>query len=153
MSDRIEYRRWWMENTTSRNAFYQVFDIVRRSDSGLVMAHAVVTHYGPLKVSEGSFSRPVIGGTVNVKQVSASDSVHDAINAGGAKQKTGYRHIASDAAKKQGSRAWITQHFGAVHGRNIEQALGLVEPIAEVDEPIVRVEDAVIDRGEVWGSW
>jgi hypothetical protein len=154
MSDTLQYRRWWMENTTTRNAFYQVFDIQRIDAEGVLQGHAVVTHYGPLKVAEGEFSRPVKGGQVKPKAVqnnrgqitAANDAVLNKRTSGYVLKKDEGRHSIT-------TLAWLLSTFGAAHTHEVNLALGITEPIAEIDAPIVRVDDSTIDRGPMWGSW
>lgn len=155
MSDTIQYRRWWMENTTTRNAFYQVFDIQRIGADGVLQGHAVVTHYGPLKVAEGDFSRPVKGGQVKAKPVllAHQGGVYVAEEAVKKKKIGGYALKKDEGRHTPAAPQWLVQTFGAAHAHDVNQALGLTQPISDIDTPIVVVDDSTIDRGPMWGSW
>lgn len=155
MSDTIQYRRWWMENTTTRNAFYQVFDIQRIDANGVLQGHAVVTHYGPLKIAEGEFSRPVKGGQVKAKPVllAHQGGVYVARETLKKKQPGGYVLKKDEGRHSITSLDWLVRTFGAAHAHEVNLALGLTQPTSDIDTPIVVVDDSSIDRGPMWGSW
>jgi hypothetical protein len=112
-------RRRWLENTTSRQAFYQVFEIRSETNSRRV----VVAHYGRLSIAAGKFSRPVVGGNVKVLGLQYMAAIQ-------AKRKGDYQDVGErdDAPLETDAQLanYLTAEFGATHTHAILQALGLI---------------------------
>jgi hypothetical protein len=152
----IEYRRWWLENNTTRNAFYQVFDIVAYNAAGDKVGHVLATHYGAHKFSDGQFSRPIKGGAVKTKALSLSSGFYAADEAIEKKVKGNYLIMASDSRHIQADPKWIVEQFGADKGWELEQKLlGNDANRAERTEalPITPTHNSLIELPEHAGSW
>lgn len=148
-------RIWWMENTDARNAFYQVFEFIGGKHDGLGRGKrgVTVTHCGSLKISQGTYSRPVMGGKVNIKKFQYSDDDSAAYSVVLKKSKAGYKLVHSHSMKADS--AWLNNTFGAENTHQILLAIGVTTANNSIDLPITPSEDVFSfdDLPEHAGSW
>jgi hypothetical protein len=144
----------WMENISSRNAFYQVFSF--RPDNGYdcKTGPVTVTHYGPMKLGVVAFHRPVLGGKVTIFPVNCLEEKV------GAKLSRGYQMRNHKVASVQMNDPWFTDQFGAAQAFDLNQAIFMGaagpgwEPSAATDTVIVPDAGPEIEkRPDSWGTW
>lgn len=142
----IKVSRTWLENRTTRNAYYQVFTFLPSVGVGRA---ATVTHYGSLAGAVVRWHRPVTSGTMQVHRNNVGGSRVSAKQKGDyAVVDTDVRHFSS-AGQFQG---WLLETFGAAQAHEINQAMFTDEPI-EVAETIPKVAATPEVKPTSWASW
>jgi hypothetical protein len=110
----------WLENKTSRQAFYQVFGI---QPDGANARPVVLTHYGKLSIAGGrQLIRPVTGGIVKIAHVSFREAVR-------AKTDKDYIQVNEQTTALLDENLlndWLTQTFGASQTHTILKSMGLI---------------------------
>jgi hypothetical protein len=135
-------QRSWLTNTTSRNAFYQVFQIAGVDTGGASAGRrVVVAHYGKLSGTE-AFARPVLGGNVKVLGVGYDEAI-------AAKTKGDYRFHGRKDLDLRGLdmlARYLKENFGATHAHAILSAMGLIAAGISLsdDEPSPPTDDEPI---------
>ena len=175
MSGYIITRRW-ATNTTSRNAFYQVFHIRPKHPKPGVAGWGVM-HYGKLTPEVARSRRPVHGGNLKLQPGKTDHHMRMAFE-----DKTNGSYVegpflpglaATDIADDSHLRRWLTVEFGAKHRDEILLSMGLTATapvafasrelpsgddddgsfIAPSREPETALVEPEPERDERWGSW
>lgn len=153
----FDISRSWLENTAKgHDKFYQPF-VIREHDLGRVTRAVTIGHYGPRKVAESTFSRPVKGGQVKVYD--GPDKYRNLI---AEKRKKGYADRSAEIHHRCDSDgafiAWIKEQFGASLAHEILQCFGLnldgdVVPVAPPSDAGDTAISEPEQRPDQWGSW
>lgn len=155
----FQITRSWLENTSDgHDKFYQPF-LIEQFHGGARFTTHVVCNYGPRKVSEGVFHRPVKGGQVTFYlggQAKYTELIHAKVKKGYVRQSG---HEMTMSLEEPEFLVWVKAQFGATHGHKLLQHFGLTldgedvqgyVPAQPSDEPDT---DDSEPMPAIWGTW